>query len=64
MVKALAQLTNWEEKLMDTELDNAYRVNSRFATMRKLPSDVLVHFLRRTTRHFDLLKWIAILNSN
>lgn len=31
---------------MDLEVDKTYRLNSRFATMRKLPRDVLVHFVR------------------
>lgn len=34
--KALAQLINKEEKDFNKDMDKTYRVNSRFATMRKL----------------------------
>lgn len=57
MIKALAQLINWEENILDLEIDKDYTVNSRFATKRKLPRDVLVHFVRTTT-----MFWIATLN--
>lgn len=50
MIKYLAQLISWEVEKVESKTDKIYRINSQFATMRKLPRYVLDHVVRRKTR--------------
>ncbi|XP_061477683.1 uncharacterized protein LOC133382042 [Rhineura floridana] len=51
IVTVLAKSLEMNEDRMEFEIDTVYRINSRYATMKKIPRDVLVNFLKRKTRN-------------
>nr|GEZ82414.1 hypothetical protein [Tanacetum cinerariifolium] len=50
MLQILAQFLQIDQEELDLDLDKVYRINTRYAAIKKVPRDVLVHFVRQRTR--------------
>lgn len=56
----LANALGWETDDMKLEIDQVYRINSKYAKIKKVPREVQVIFIRKTTRD----KILKVANDN
>jgi len=56
MICELAKFLEREEQELDIEIDKIFRVNSRYARIKKVSRDILVYFVRKVTKEQILRK--------
>lgn len=49
-IKALSKFLEWDGDYIEAEIDKAYKIKTRCVKLRKVPKDVLVHFVMKKTR--------------